>query len=167
MNFLCLVEIQKMKRIFTLLVLFVALGVSTASAQYDNTRERNETRRYEPGVYQDERGEYRWQTIESRVWIPERRTSGIFGIGGSIIPGHYEVRTTNRIKVYARNDRNDQYGNNQGWKGGKHPHGMPPGQRKKLDKRYDHRWDRDNRDDRRWDRDNRNDNNNHNDDDRD
>ena len=132
-----------MKKIFTLLVLFVALGVSTANAQY-NTRNQNQTKTFEPGVYQDEQGEYRWQTIENRVWIPERRTSGIFGIGARTIPGHYEVTTTDRVKVYTRSDRNSQTGDRQqGW-AGKHPHGMPPGQRKKIQSNNDQRWDGDN-----------------------
>ena len=48
-----------MKRIFSLLILFVALGVSTLQAQYSRNDNEKETRRYEPGVYQDERGEYR------------------------------------------------------------------------------------------------------------
>jgi hypothetical protein len=131
-----------MKRIFTLLILFVALGVSTSQAQYtrNNNENEKETRRYEPGVYQDERGEYRWQTIERRVWIPEYRTPGIFGIGSRTIPGHYEVRSTNRVKVYT----NSEYENRQQSQGEKkHPHGMPPGQRKKMQKNRndnDQRW---------------------------
>ena len=131
-----------MKRIFTLLILFVALGVSTSQAQYtrNNNENEKETRRYEPGVYQDERGEYRWQTIERRVWIPEYRTPGIFGIGSRIIPGHYEVRSTNRVKVYTNSEYEDRQ---QGRDGKKHPHGMPPGQRKKMQKNR-------NDDDQRW-----------------
>ena len=115
------------------------MGVSTSKAQYTRDDNERETRRYEPGVYQDERGEYRWQTTESRVWIPEYRTPGIFGIGSRIIPGHYEVRSTNRVKVYSRSG----YDNRQeGWNG-KHPHGMPPGQRKKMQKNRNY-------DDQRW-----------------
>jgi len=125
-----------MRRFLLLAALFVALGASSSQAQY-TSRDRVERRVTQPGVYQDNRGTYQWQTVERRVWIPERRTAGIFGIGSRRIPGHYEIRTE-RIKVY----RNNQYGNQRrGWEG-KHPHGMPPGQRKKLDnKRYDDRRD--------------------------
>ena len=140
-----------MRRTLLLAALFVALGATTSSAQYNN-RDRVERRVIQPGVYQDDRGTYQWQTVERRVWIPERRTAGIFGIGSRRIPGHYEIRT-DRVKVY----RNNQYGTRRkGWEG-KHPHGMPPGQRKKLENRRDNdRWDdRDNRYDRndRYDRD--------------
>ena len=129
-----------MRKTILLAALFVALGATTSSAQYSSNRDRVERRVTHPGVYQDDRGDYQWQTVERRVWIPERRTSGIFGIGSRRIPGHYEMRTE-RIKVY-RNARNSQYGNQRrGW-GGKHPHGMPPGQRKKLEnRRYDDRRD--------------------------
>ena len=96
-----------MRRILLLAVLFVALGTTTSSAQY-SSRDRDERRVTEPGVYQDERGEYQWQTVERRVWIPERRTSGVFGIGSRTIPGHYEMRS-DRVKVYRNgNDRNDR-----------------------------------------------------------
>lgn len=149
-----------MRRILLLAALFVALGATTSSAQYNNTRDREERRVTEPGVYQDDRGEYQWQTVERRVWIPERRTAGIFGIGSRTIPGHYEMRT-DRVKVYRNDrdrDRNAQSGTQRkGWEG-KHPHGMPPGQRKKLENRRDNdrdddRNDRyDNRDDDRNDR---------------
>ena len=135
-----------MKRIFSLLILFVALGVSTLQAQYSRNDNEKETRRYEPGVYQDERGEYRWQVVERRVWIPEYRTPGIFGIGSRTIPGHYEVRSSDRVKVYTRS----QYESRQQGRDGKHPHGMPPGQRKKMQKNRgygDQRWDNDDRDD--------------------
>jgi hypothetical protein len=140
-----------MRRILLLAALFVALGATTTSAQYNN-RDREERRviATEPGVYQDDRGEYQWQTVERRVWIPERRTAGIFGIGSRTIPGHYEMRT-DRIKVYRNADRDGRYGTQRkGWEG-KHPHGMPPGQRKKMQNRRDN--DRyDDRDDR-YDRD--------------
>jgi hypothetical protein len=155
-----------MRRTLLLAALFVALGASTSSAQYSN-RDQQERRVTEPGVYQDDRGEYQWQTVEHRVWIPERRTSGVFGIGARTIPGHYEMRT-DRVKTYRNEqNRNGQYGNGQygtrakGWEG-KHPHGMPPGQRKKLENRRDNdrdndRYDRDNRDDRDGRYDNRDD----------
>jgi hypothetical protein len=147
---------HNMRRILLLAALFVALGASTSSAQYNN-RDRENTRVIaESKVYTDDRGEYTWQTVERRVWIPERRTSGVFGIGSRTIPGHYETRTE-RIKSYRRdNDRNTRYGDQRtqrkGWEG-KHPHGMPPGQRKKLenrrdDDRYDNRDDRYDRNDR-------------------
>ena len=87
------------------------------------------------GTYTDEQGTYRYETREERVWVPEQRTGGIFGVGGRTIPGHYETQQR-QVKVYT--DRNGnrvntdgQYGEkNKGWEG-KHPHGMPPGQRKK------------------------------------
>jgi hypothetical protein len=88
------------------------------------------------GTYRDEQGEYRYETREERVWIPEQRTGGIFGVGGRTIPGHYETRT-NQVKVYYDQNgnpinRDRQYGEGRkGWEG-KHPHGMPPGQRKKM-----------------------------------
>ena len=140
-----------MRRTLLLAALFVALGATSSSAQYNN-RDRVERRVTQPGVYQDDRGTYQWQTVERRVWIPERRTSGIFGIGSRRIPGHYEIRT-DRVKIY----RNNQYGSQRrGWEG-KHPHGMPPGQRKKLENRRDNdRWDDR---DRRYDRDDRYDRN--------
>jgi hypothetical protein len=82
------------------------------------------------GTYTDEQGTYRYETREERVWVPERRTGGIFGVGGRTIPGHYETRT-NQVKVYDNDRRNREYGEKaKGWEG-KHPHGMPPGQRKK------------------------------------
>jgi hypothetical protein len=81
---------------------------------------------------------------ERRVWIPEQRTRGIFGIGSRTIPGHYEMRTE-RVKVYLNGGKKNKKG---------HPHGMPPGQRKKLNDRYDDRYDsRDRRYDDRRDRD--------------
>lgn len=124
-----------MKRIIILIALFAALGTTDSLAQYrqeptiwgsnDNT------------VYRDDRGEYRWEMRERRVWIPEYYTRGIFGVGSRRVPGHYEMRRE-RVKVYLDNDRN--YKKNK--KG--HPHGMPPGQRKKQGK-YDDRYDRNDR----------------------
>lgn len=142
--------------------LFVALGATTSSAQ-NRTRDRVNSRITLPGVYEDDRGEYQWQTVERRVWIPERRTAGIFGIGSRTIPGHYELRTE-RVKVYRRDRNSRDVDQREGWEG-KHPHGMPPGQRKKLENRRsdeykndrydnedrddnDHRDDRNHRDDR-------------------
>ncbi|MFD2164422.1 hypothetical protein ACFSJU_18600 [Paradesertivirga mongoliensis] len=94
----------------------------------------------------DEQGTYRYETREERVWIPEQRTGGIFGVGGRTIPGHYETRTR-QVKVYDNERQNGQYGEgSKGWEG-KHPHGMPPGQRKKQ-------GNRDNDRDRRYDRNN-------------
>lgn len=163
-----------MRKIILMAALFVALGATTVNAQYTN-RDQTERRTTEPGVYQDDRGEYQWQTVEHRVWIPERRTAGIFGIGSRIIPGHYEIRT-DRVKRYLNQDRNGQYSNQRrGWEG-KHPHGMPPGQRKKYENRRDNddkyedrndnrRYD-DRNDDKRNDDHKSNKKNKHNDDDR-
>jgi hypothetical protein len=138
---------KEMRKIILMAALFVALGATTVNAQYTN-RDQTERRTTEPGVYQDDRGKYQWQIVEHRVWIPERRTAGIFGIGSRIIPGHYEMRT-DRVKLYRNQDRNGQYSNQRrGWEG-KHPHGMPPGQRKKYenrrgsDDRYENRDDDD------------------------
>ena len=119
-----------MKRQFLLLALFAALMANSAIAQ-----NRNEVinRTYEPGSYSDERGEYRWQVIERRVWIPTYQSRGILGIGGRTIPGHYEMRT-DRVKIYTNDSRNGQYDDNNKKSGKKHPHGMPPGQRKKQNK---------------------------------
>lgn len=92
------------------------------------------------GTYSDAQGTYRYETREERVWVPERRTGGIFGVGGRTIPGHYETRT-NQVKVYDNDRKNGQYGDkSKGWEG-KHPHGMPPGQRKKQGQNgnYDNR----------------------------
>lgn len=131
-----------MKKFIFLVALIAALGSTDTQAQYredqtiwgatnDNT------------VYSDERGEYRWEMRERRVWVPERRTSGVFGIGSRTIPGHYEMRRE-RVKTYLRND--SQSNRKQ------HPHGMPPGQRKKMDNRYDPRYEGNRReDDRRYD----------------
>lgn len=125
-----------MKKLITLTAIFVALGATAVEAQ----TWRTDKPRYEDNrVYRDNRGEYYWKVIERRVWIPEQRKKSIFGT--KVIPGHYEVRH-DRVKVYRR----DRYK--------KHPHGMPPGQRKKWDRdrndqRRDHDRDRD-RDNRRW-----------------
>ncbi len=111
----------------------------------------------------DAQGEYRYETRQERVWIPERRTGGIFGVGSRTIPGHYETRDT-QVKVYRdRNgnpiNQNGQYGDKRkGWEG-KHPHGMPPGQRKKAQGNRDRDYDRNNdgvinERDRRYDRNN-------------
>ena len=117
-----------MKRILYMLVVFAALTTNPAAAQYN--RDEIISRTYEPGVYTDERGEYRWQVVERRVWIPEYQTRGILGIGVRTIPAHYEMRT-DRTKVYT-NSGSSEY-NNKNKK--QHPHGMPPGQRKKQENR--------------------------------
>ena len=122
-----------MNKILIMIVLFVASGTITTQAQY---RQTETVWGADNGVYRDDRGEYRWEMRERRVWSPEYRTAGIFGIGSRRVPGHYEMRME-RVKAY--------YGNNKNKKG--HPHGMPPGQRKKMDKRYDDRYD--DRNDRR------------------
>jgi hypothetical protein len=115
----------------------------------------------------DEQGEYRYETREERVWVPERRTGGIFGVGGRTIPGHYEIQNR-QVKVYRDRNGNpinqdERYGDKRkGWEG-KHPHGMPPGQRKKANRQNtdnrDRRYDRNNdgvidERDRRYDRNN-------------
>ena len=145
-----------MKKIFILAALFAALGTTNSQAQY-----RDDQTVWGPNdntIYRDERGEYRWEIRERRVWIPERYTTGVFGIGSRRIPGHYEMRQE-RVKVYLGQNRNKK----------QHPHGMPPGQRKKYDDRYDPRYENNRRDrDERYDEDrydNSNDRNrNHNDD---
>ena len=108
-----------MKKILLTLALFAAIGAANAqSRHYD--RGHNDR-----GIYSDNRGDYHWQVVERRVWIPTQRT-GIFG--SRVIPGHYEIRRE-RVKVYHRDRRHN-----------KHPHGMPPGQRKKYqNNRYDDR----------------------------
>lgn len=137
-----------MRKILIMVALFVALGATTSSAQ-TNSRDRVNSRVTLPGVYEDDRGEYQWQTVERRVWIPERRTGGIFGIGSRTIPGHYEMRSE-RVKVYSKESRDGKNVNKRkGWEG-KHPHGMPPGQRKKMENKRN--------DDRRYERSERNDN---------
>ncbi len=130
-----------MKKILIILALFAASGTISAQAQYRQTE--TVWGANDGSVYRDDRGEYRWEMRERRVWIPEYRTRGILGVGARTIPGHYEMRNE-RVKVYL-----DGGGKNK--KG--HPHGMPPGQRKKMDKRYDDRYEsRDRRDDDRNDR---------------
>ena len=124
-----------MKRIIILFVLFAAIGTMDSQAQY----------RQEPTVWgsndgqiqSDERGEYRWEMRERRVWIPEYRTRGILGVGARTIPGHYEMRNE-RVKVYLKGERDNNKKD--------HPHGMPPGQRKKLDKYGDNRGNEDRND---------------------
>lgn len=130
-----------MKKILIILALFAASGTISAQAQYRQTE--TVWGANDGSVYRDDRGEYRWEMRERRVWIPEYRTRGILGVGARTIPGHYEMRNE-RVKVYL----------NGGGKNKKdHPHGMPPGQRKKMDKRYDDRYEsRDRRDDDRNDR---------------
>ena len=132
-----------MKKIVLTLALIAAIGAVKAQ-RYS----RDDIRRYdERGVYTDDRGDYHWQVIERRVWIPTHSVRGLFG--SRTIPGHYEMRTE-RVKVYHyRQGRRPQ-----------HPHGMPPGQRKKMndgryyerDRDYNYPYD-DNRNwnDRRYD----------------
>lgn len=117
------------------MALFAAFGA--ASAQWyprdDGYRQYDERT-----VYRDNNGSYHWQVVERRVWIPTHRVGGIFG---RTIPGHYEIRR-DRVKIYHHNYQDR-------WN--RHPHGMPPGQRKKYDdddRRYDDRRDRE-----RWDND--------------
>ena len=102
-------------------------------------------------TYRDSQGEYQYETRQERVWVPEQRTGGVFGVGGRTIPGHYETRST-QVKVYRDQNGNGVnqdglYGEKRkGWEG-KHPHGMPPGQRKKAQGKndnYDRRNDRNN-----------------------
>ncbi|WP_207427835.1 hypothetical protein [Pedobacter sp. SYSU D00535] len=106
------------KLLLTLLV--VASGILATNAQSSRT-------------YRDERGEYHYETRERRVWIPEQRVGGILGVGSRTIPGHYEMRNE-QVKVYHddRNRHDQDYRFRQQGSEGKHPHGMPPGQRKKL-----------------------------------
>ena len=128
-----------MKKILIIVALFAALGTTTTQAQ--NRQTPTVWGSNDGTVYRDDRGEYRWEMRERRVWIPEHRTRGILGVGSRTIPGHYEMRT-DRVKVY----NNDGKGNKKS-----HPHGMPPGQRKKIDKRDDDRYEgRDRRDDDRY-----------------
>ena len=130
-----------MKKILIILALFAASGTMSAQAQYRQTQ--TVWGANDGSVYRDDRGEYRWEMRERRVWIPEQRTRGIFGIGSRTIPGHYEMRAE-RVKVYLNGKKNK--------KG--HPHGMPPGQRKKMNDRNDDRYEsRDRRYDDRRDRD--------------
>lgn len=143
-----------------MLSLFVTLGAATidnASAQQVNLPEILRGNRVdESKVYQDDRGTYHYETRERRVWVPEQRTRGVFGTRTE--PGHYET-IREQVKIYhnRNNDRNDRnnrdndYGDSEGYKNKKgkkgHPHGMPPGQRKKQGDR-----DRDDDDDRYEDR---------------
>lgn len=130
-----------MKRVIILVALFAALGTTNTQAQY--RQDQTVWGSNDNTVYRDERGEYRWEIRERRVWIPEYRTAGIFGIGSRRIPGHYEMRRE-RVKAYLGKNKKQ------------HPHGMPPGQRKKYDERYDPRYERNDRyenDRRRGDRD--------------
>lgn len=132
-----------MKKILIVLALFAASGTMSAEAQYRQTPTvwgANDNT-----VYRDDRGEYRWEIRQRRVWIPEYRTRGVLGVGSRTIPGHYEMRNE-RVKVYLNGGRS-----NNGKKG--HPHGMPPGQRKKMEGRSDDRYD--SRDRRYDDRDRR------------
>ena len=130
-----------MKKILIIVVLFAALGTTTTQAQ--NRQTPTVWGANDGTVYSDDRGEYQWEMRERRVWVPEQRTRGILGVGSRTIPGHYEMRTE-RVRVY-----NDSNNNKKG-----HPHGMPPGQRKKMDKRDDDRYDsRDRRYDDSRDRD--------------
>ncbi len=127
-----------------MLALFVAITANTASAQYSNNNSRDQviSRTDDPTVYTDNGGEYHWQTVEKRVWIPEYQTQGVLGVGRRTVPAHYEMRTE-RVKVYNNGrqyNENGQYGQNgqqlpgqQGW-GTHNPNGMPPGQRKKLER---------------------------------
>ncbi|MDF3077981.1 MAG: hypothetical protein K0S09_1870 [Sphingobacteriaceae bacterium] len=133
-----------------MLALFAALIANTASAQYNSSRNENGTystrnnsnqreqiisRTDDPNVYTDQGGQYHWQTVEKRVWIDTYEKSTLFG--KKTVPGHYEV-VTDRLKIYhngSQYNQNGQYDNGQkqpGW-AGKHPHGMPPGQRKKVE----------------------------------
>jgi len=133
-----------MKKAIILVALFVALGTTNSQAQYRQEQTvwgLSDRRSNDRNVYRDDRGEYRYEMRERRVWIPEYRTGGIFGVGGRRVPGHYEMRNE-RVKVYTRQ-------NNQNKK--QHPHGMPPGQRKKSDNRYDTRYDERSQSDDRYD----------------
>ena len=122
-----------------ILTLFVAsMGIVAAEAQQRD------------GTYQDQNGDYHYETRERQVWVPEQKVGGVFGIGSKTIPGHYETRQE-QVKVY-----NDDYGSEvnqggtKGWQG-RHPHGMPPGQRKKMQGNRDGSWDRNRDRDRSYD----------------
>ncbi|MBC8052521.1 MAG: hypothetical protein H7Y13_05615 [Sphingobacteriaceae bacterium] len=131
-----------MRKFLFSLVFFAALGTSSVYADRNPERDRIIRRYDERNVYYDSRGEYHWQVIEREVWIPERRVRTV--IGTRVIPGRYEVRAQ-RIKVYHNSGRyrndNRYYDRDNSYNRGKksHPHGMPPGQRKKQDNRYDDR----------------------------
>lgn len=134
-----------MRKFFITLTLFAALGVSSVNAREYPDRDRI-IRTYDDNrIYRDERGEYHWQVIEREVWIPARRVGTI--LGSRVIPGHYE-RRQQRVKVYHRQSRYDYDRYNRGRN--RHPHGMPPGQRKKYDDRYDNDRRDNRRDDGRW-----------------
>lgn len=129
-----------MKKILLTMALFAAIGAVSAQSNRNDNCQRYDERE----VFQDHNGSYHWQVSEQRVWIPTQRVGG--SIFGRTIPGHYETRT-DRQKIYHYD--NNRYGRS------KHPHGMPPGQRKKY--AMNQRWDdsrRDNDRDRRWSRDN-------------
>lgn len=129
-----------MKKILIILALFAATGTMTTQAQYRQTE--TVWGANDGSIQRDERGEYRWEMRERRVWVPEYRTRGVFGVGSRTIPGHYEMRRE-RVKVYLNGQNNNKK------KG--HPHGMPPGQRKKMGERYDDRYEgRDRRYDDRY-----------------
>lgn len=129
-----------MKKVIILVILFAALGTTDTKAQY--RQEQTIWGQNDQNVYRDDRGEYRYEMRERRVWIPEYQTAGIFGIGSRRIPGHYEMRNE-RVRVYI--GQNNQYKK-------QHPHGMPPGQRKKYNNNYDPRYERDRRDEDYGDR---------------
>lgn len=128
-----------MKKLLTLAVFLSVLGATSVSGQ---TWRDDDDRRYADNrTYRDDRGDYHWQVVERRVWIPERRVRGLFGT--RVIPGHYEIRNE-RVKVYHRKKH--------------YPYGQA---KKKWDRdRYDRR-DRDHRDrdyrDRCHDKDHRHD----------
>lgn len=153
-----------MRKFLLILAFFAALEAGTVQAKEYPDRDRIIRRYDENRVYRDDRGEYHWQVVVREVWIPEQRVGGIFG--SRRIPGHYEQRQQ-RVKIYHYSNR---YNNNDRYSGKRqHPHGMPPGQRKKQQGRYndsrgrenDRRWDNDRNDrrndDGRWDDDDRRD----------
>ncbi len=120
-----------MKKLIILTILFAAWGITDTKAQY--RQEQAVWGQNDQNIYRDNRDEYHYEMRERRVWIPEYRTTGIFGIGSRRIPGHYEMRNE-PIRVYTGQ-------NNQIRK--QHPHGMPPGQQKKYNSNYDSRYERD------------------------
>lgn len=105
----------------TLIAFLTVLSISAANAQ--------------DGNYSGNNGDYHYETKDQQVWVPEQRVGGIFGVGGRVIPGHYETRQE-QVKVY---NNNYQTSGQNGWQG-KHPHGMPPGQRKKLQNNGNRNW---------------------------
>lgn len=118
-----------MRKFLLSLAFFVALGASSVYADRNPAKDRIVNRYDERAVYRDSRGLYHWQIIEREIWVPARRVAGLFG--PRIIRGHYEIRRQ-RVKVYHSNRYYEQ-------RRSSHPHGMPPGQRKKQDKHYDRR----------------------------